>query len=100
MENAHEIQVLYYLYFLKKRGLKAKAVLGYPVIRERKFLELTKEAEEEIEQALAKIEGINSQTLPPLPERKKYCPKCSYYELRGGGINKIINIRIIIIILF
>ena len=65
MEKAHEMQVLYYLYVLKKRGISAKAVIDYPVIRERKQLELTEQAEKELELAMVRIREIAAAPLPP-----------------------------------
>jgi len=82
MEKAHEMQVLYYLYFLKKKGItNTRAILNYPLIRRVKELSLTKESEQEVEDALKKIGEIVSQPTPPQPIRKPYCKRCSYYEL-------------------
>jgi len=82
VEKAHEMQVLYYLYYLKKKGItNTRAVLNYPLIRKVKEITLTEESEKEIENALLKINEIISKPKPPEPIRKPYCKKCSYYEL-------------------
>ncbi|MEM4359425.1 MAG: CRISPR-associated protein Cas4 [Candidatus Bilamarchaeaceae archaeon] len=82
IEKAHEMQALYYLYFLKKRGIvKTKAIIDYPLLRERKELILTKEKELEIENALNKIKEIISLPTPPEPKRIPRCRKCAYFEL-------------------
>jgi len=82
VEKAHEMQVLYYLYFLKKKGIvNAKAIINYPLIRKIKEVVLTEGYEQEIENALMKIKEIISKPVPPEPIRKPYCKRCSYYEL-------------------
>lgn len=81
MEKSHEMQVLYYLYILKKKGVQATAVLDYPLLRKRKHLELGEKEEKEIEWALTEIQRITALLRPPDPERKTFCSKCSYYEL-------------------
>jgi len=81
MEKAHEMQVKYYIYFLKKRGIEATAILDYPKIRQRKQIELKEEDELELEQAQNKIKEILSKSLPPETKRKPFCSKCSYYDL-------------------
>lgn len=40
MERAHEMQALYYLYYLKKHGIKAKAILHYPKLNEKREVTL------------------------------------------------------------
>ncbi|MEW6585871.1 MAG: CRISPR-associated protein Cas4 [Candidatus Micrarchaeota archaeon] len=80
MERAHEMQALYYLYVLRKKGIKAVAVLDYPLIRERKKLELDEQNGKAVEDAVARVKGIASLKVPPQPKRIPICPKCSYYE--------------------
>jgi len=80
MEKAHEMQALYYLYYLKKLGINAKAVLHYPKLNEIK--EVTLEGREgEIEEAIKEVERIKSLPAPPEPIKSKKCLKCAYYEL-------------------
>lgn len=79
MEKAHEMQAKYYIYVLKGKGIKAKASLDYPLIREKK--EITLENEQEILDAMKEVERIVALEQIPEPERKPYCSKCSYYEL-------------------
>ncbi|MEW6723158.1 MAG: CRISPR-associated protein Cas4 [Candidatus Micrarchaeota archaeon] len=81
MEKAHEMQALYYLYVLKQKGIKANAVIDYPLIRERKTLELDEQKEREVEGAIARVKEITSMEKPPGPKRILICPKCSYCEL-------------------
>ncbi|MEM3372644.1 MAG: CRISPR-associated protein Cas4 [Candidatus Anstonellales archaeon] len=81
LNQAHILQVKYYLYILKKKGINAKAVIDYPLIRERIFVELNENDLVEIEQSIKKIKEIVKMAYPPEPIRKKYCRTCSYYEL-------------------
>ena len=81
MEKAHEMQTLYYLYVLKNKGVPAIAVLDYPLIRERKRLELDLKSEAEIEASIRLVEQIVALPAPPKSERKRFCTKCAYYEL-------------------
>ncbi|MBC7094509.1 CRISPR-associated protein Cas4 [Thermococcus sp.] len=80
MEKAHEMQALYYLYYLKKLGISARAILHYPKLNETK--EVTLEGREnEVEKAIARTQHIKSLPTPPEPVKSKKCAKCAYYEL-------------------
>ena len=80
MEKAHEMQALYYLYYLKKLGVKAKAILHYPKLGETKEIVLDGR-EGEIEEAIREVGRIKSLPKPPKPVKSKKCLKCAYYEL-------------------
>lgn len=81
MEKAHTMQVLYYLYVLKKKGISATAVIDYPVIRQRTHIQLDELGEAEIERAILEVRSIIHLPIPPTPKRVVYCPKCAYYDL-------------------
>ena len=80
MEKAHEMQALYYLYYLKKLGINAKAVLHYPKLNETREVVLDGR-EEDIEWAIKEVERIKSLPSPPEPVKSKKCKKCAYREL-------------------
>lgn len=80
MEGSHEYQLLYYLYFLKHRGIKARGVINYPRLRRTKEVVLTPEREGEVEETLREIGRIVAREKAPGPEKKSYCRKCSYFE--------------------
>lgn len=73
-------QLLYYLYYLKKKGIKAVGYLLYPKERKRQKITLTLEKEKELEEIIKDIPRIVSRDVPPPPSKKPYCKSCSYYE--------------------
>jgi CRISPR-associated exonuclease Cas4 len=83
LEEAHKIQLLYYIYYLKKyKGMdNVRGVIHYPLKRRVVEMELDKNSEEALEKSLAEVKRIVSLEEPPKPEKKKYCKKCSYFEL-------------------
>ncbi|MGC9189067.1 MAG: Dna2/Cas4 domain-containing protein, partial [Sulfurihydrogenibium sp.] len=81
MQKADKMQILYYLYYLKKLGIEKRGIINYPRQKKREFLELTKEDEEEIEKLLVDIRNILNQPKPPPVIEKPYSKKCAYFEL-------------------
>lgn len=79
MQKADKMQILYYLYYLKKFGIEKKGILNYPKLRKREEVELTEEKEKEVEEALIKINDILKMNKPPEIQKKTYCTKCAYY---------------------
>jgi len=79
MEDSYVYQTLYYLYYLKKLGINARAVISFPKLREIIEIELTKEDEAKIEEILRDIEEIVRNPMPK-PEYRKICRKCAYFE--------------------
>ncbi len=80
MEKAHRYQMLYYLYYLKQRGVDARGIINYPMLRRREEVTLSTNEEGEIEEILAEIARIVAAKNPPKAEKKSYCRKCSYFE--------------------
>ena len=80
MQAAHRYQMLYYLHYLKQRGVKARGIINYPLIRRREEVTLGEEEEKEIEEILAEISRIVAAKAPPEAKKKRYCRKCSYFE--------------------
>ncbi|MHA1835728.1 MAG: CRISPR-associated protein Cas4 [Candidatus Odinarchaeia archaeon] len=81
MEKAHLYQLLYYMFYLKKYNINAKGKLHYPLLKKVLDIKLTNEYENELIKVLQEIKKIISETIPPPPIKKKYCKKCSYFEL-------------------
>jgi len=82
MEQAHIFQMLYYLYYLKSKGLeKLKGVINYPLLREKAPVELTEEKEMELIKVIDGIKKVIVQESPPELKKMPHCRSCSYYEL-------------------
>lgn len=79
IEIAHRMQLLYYIYYLKNRGITAVGYIDYPLLRKREYVELDTESEKELKKALEKIQEIVADDMPP-PKYKKICKKCAYAE--------------------
>ena len=82
MEKAHEMQILYYLYLLKQKGvLNRKGVINYPRQRRTVEVELTPEKAREVEEAICEVKRISNLPTPPDVEFMRICKSCSYMEL-------------------
>jgi len=82
VEQAHKFQLLYYLYYLKQKGVQnIRGEINYPKLRKKIDIALTEESEIRIKNILKDIERIVFSV--ELPEKKNvsFCRKCSYYEL-------------------
>jgi len=80
MSNSDKMQLLYYLYYLRKRGIEKKGIINYVKEKKQEFVELSDKDEIEIEKALVEIKKICSMEKPPSLEKNAICKKCSYYE--------------------
>jgi len=77
IEKADYYQVLYYLYYLSKFGIRAKGRISYP--KKKKVIEVRLEENKAIEEVLEKIAETLAGEMPK-PEYKSYCRKCAYFE--------------------
>jgi CRISPR-associated exonuclease Cas4 len=85
MEEAHEMQLLYYLYYLKRKGVEnLRGQIDYPKLRETKVVELTPELEQRIEQAVEEMKQIVNSRQSPQVEWMKICRSCAYADLCWG----------------
>ncbi|MBX4262152.1 CRISPR-associated protein Cas4 [Clostridium estertheticum] len=82
IEEAGIMQVKYYLYYLKQKGVKdIRGKIDYPLLKQNIDVELTDEDEKYIESILIDIKKIVNTYLPPLLEKKRICKNCAYFEL-------------------
>ena len=82
MEDAHKFQVLYYLWYLKQKGVSGlRGEIDYPKLKQRVDVVLTPEAEAKLEEITKKIEAVMKQNQVPDRINKSFCKTCSYYEL-------------------
>lgn len=82
IEEASILQVKYYLYFLKKKGVEdIKGKIDYPLLKQSIDIDLTDEDIVMIEEILEDIQKIVSLKNPPSLEKKRICKSCAYYDL-------------------
>lgn len=82
MEKAHEMQVQYYIWYLKQKGVEGiTGELDYPLLKQKTKVELTAEKEKELVAAIKAIEEVLVKSEPPERISKKFCKTCSYYDL-------------------
>jgi len=84
MKEADIMQVMYYLYYLRQRGVEKRGIINYPKEKRKEILELTPEYEQKVKQALKEIEKITSQSVPPPAKKQKICKSCAYFEFCWG----------------
>lgn len=80
LPEAAKNQLLYYLYYLKERGVLAKGIITYPEERGREEIELSEESSAMIRRLIEGVRKVAEAPVPPKPILKPYCRKCSYYQ--------------------
>lgn len=81
IEVAHQWQVKYYIYILKKNGIEGvTGLLEYPMLRQTEKVELTDQDIILILEFVKNIEQIVSNEQCPSVINNKICKQCSYYE--------------------
>lgn len=82
VEDAHIWQLKYYLFYLKNMGIdNVKGMLNYPKLKKTMDIELTVDDEIRLLEILNEIKLIIEQDFVPAANDKKFCKKCSYYDL-------------------
>ena len=82
IEEASITQVKYYLYFLKKKGIKdIKGKIDYPLLKKSIEVELSEEDERYLEKIMYEIEKIVDEKIPPEMVKNKICSKCAYHDI-------------------
>jgi CRISPR-associated exonuclease Cas4 len=85
MEDSHRWQLLYYLYYLKRKGIAdATGEIDYPKLKKKLRVELTPAIESELEKVLTDIGNVINRPTPSVMEYMKICNSCSYAELCWG----------------
>ncbi|BCS82321.1 CRISPR-associated protein Cas4 [Anaerocellum diazotrophicum] len=84
MKEADTMQVMYYLYYLKQKGIQKQGIINYPKEKRKEVLKLTPEYEEKVKQALKEIEEITTKSIPPPAQKQKICRLCAYFEFCWG----------------
>jgi len=79
--EAARLQLIYYLYYLKKeKGVELNGILLFPKERKREKVYLTAELEKKIEKLEEEIRNVVLLETPPKARRIKYCKRCAYNE--------------------
>lgn len=82
VEEASILQVKFYLYFLKERGVEdIKGQIDYPLLKKNITVELLQEDIKIIKQIIDDINLIVNKEIPPNLEKKRICKSCAYYDL-------------------
>lgn len=85
LAEAARLQVLYYLYYLKRKGLTGlTGELRFPRQRRKEEVYLTEEAERQVEAALGEIAEVKRAEAPPDVEWTPICRPCAYAEFCWG----------------
>lgn len=79
LESAR-LQLGYYLYRLKQKGVYAKGVLLFPKEKKKEEILLSEDMEKEIVRVLNDIYQIMQELKPGPPIRIKQCKSCAYLE--------------------
>lgn len=84
--RAQRMQLLYYLYALRQRGVETvQGVLEYPKEKRREEVPLTPQAIVEVEETLQRVAQVRALPAPPeVPEPMSVCRRCAYQELCWG----------------
>lgn len=80
MKKADVMQLTYYLYYLRARGIEKEGELNYPKERRREKIKLEEQNVNELEAALLEIQQILKSNSPPKMEQSAICKKCAYYD--------------------
>lgn len=82
IEDASILQVKYYLYYLRQRGVTdMTGQIDYPLLKKNVTVELTPEDIPMLDALLEEIEAVVSQAIPPECARKGICKQCAYFDL-------------------
>ena len=82
MEVLHLRQVQYYIFVLESKNIEGvTGVIDYPRLKKRLRVKLNDEIREQFKEIIPEIERIINLEKPPEVIRKKFCRRCSYFEL-------------------
>ena len=85
-EWAHVAQVQFYMYLLRKNGVKVShGTIEYPKLRQTERVELSNEDEQTVEGWIRKAKAIIEQENCPTALPKSKCGKCSYFDFCWSG---------------
>ncbi len=74
------MQLVFYLYNLKKQGISAEGELLVPREKKRIKVELTEDNIKKIENAISEIREITNRDIPPPVVKNRYCRRCAFSD--------------------
>lgn len=81
IEPAAVWQLKYYIYYLRKKGIKvSKGLLDYPLLKKCVDVDYTNKDQEKMEEYIKDIQKICSASKPPKPKLRPICKSCAFYE--------------------
>ncbi len=80
IHEAHQYQLLYYIYYLKRLGITTTGLLDYPKLKKSVKVVLTPQKQEFLEHTIKSIQTLTSAEKPQKPEYTPICDKCAYAE--------------------
>lgn len=80
MQNADEMQMLFYLYQLALRGINKTGLISYTNEKKTVEVELTEENIKKVKRAIAGVYEVLEKKTPPAVKKLPYCKSCAYYE--------------------
>ncbi len=81
MEEAHIMQLKYYMYLLEKEGFKIKhGTIEYPKLRETEHVFLDDQDRARLDKDVLKVASILSLDACPEVINSSICKRCSYYQ--------------------
>ena len=83
MEDAHILQMKFYLKYLSNLGVKSVGVLNYPLLNQLESVELTEADIEKLDEISNDIKRIITGPVPA-PNKSRICNKCAYEEFCFG----------------
>ncbi len=82
MDEASKCQILYYIYYLRNKGVDCKkGIIHYPESKRTEDIQYDDSSEEKIKEIIEQINTVKQMKVPPQAEKERKCKKCSYYEL-------------------
>lgn len=82
IEEASIMQIKYYLYYLRKRGVEGvTGKVDYPLLKQTLEVCLDENDIEEIEKTLLEIRSIVGNSKPEKIIMRNICKNCAYYDL-------------------
>lgn len=82
IERASIMQVKYYLYYLKKKGVEGiTGKIDYPLLKQTHEVYLDDNDIKEIDDIISEIHSIVCTSKPVDSARKNICKSCAYYDL-------------------